>query len=172
MYSYASFGKPFKFALFFTIPILCSNFCFILNVTWITYISLLISIVAKMMSFISFVVVFTFTSFLIPLVIQIISTPFCKTMVARTINFKKDCNSSFKLSYRDDMFGRIEALMFHKLQFSLTLGFPSFVGICPCLVAFNCFLVGKMHWYELCWDFKKLISFVFVPMVSKDVSSV
>jgi hypothetical protein len=103
----------------------------------------LISIVAEMMSFISFVVVFTFTSFLIPLVIQIISTPLCKTMVARNRNLKKDCNSSFKLSYRDDMFGRMEALMFHKLQFSLTLGLPSFVGICPCLVALNCFLVGK-----------------------------
>lgn len=153
MYSYNYFGTPLKFPLFLVevllLPIWWNSKQFILHTELSS--SFLISITIGIVSFTSFVIMFIFTSFWIPHEIKIYFISFFNTMVTKTRSSKKDFNFLKKLFDKDDYFGKLEALLFHKLQ------------ICSCLV-----VVGKMHWYELWWKILSWFKKQIVPMVPKN----
>jgi hypothetical protein len=105
VYSCISFGMPFRFALFCTIPTSSFSTSYLFpNATFTIFTSLLIS----------YVTMFTSPSFQIPLVKGFTSNPFFKIMATRITNFLKNCNFSSKFYDRDDMFWR----NINKLQIS------------------------------------------------------
>jgi hypothetical protein len=55
-----------------------------------------------------------------------------------------------KFSNKDDIFEKSRSLNFTSSNFLYILGF--YVRIYPCFIATKWILVGKMHWYGLCWE--------------------